>query len=235
MRRRSAFVLLCIGIALSACSRGAGYPAEIAPLQADPAPRSGPLSDAAGTLYRDADQVMCNLTLTDGPVELPARLCANGGGTIEGETFRSPLLPAMAQQPRRPGSGAIEVALQKQGGVNSVPVKINDAFTLDFLVDSGSASVSIPADVVQALVRLGTIAPEDFLGSHNYRLANGSILASPTFRIRSLKIGGVVLRGVTASMAPVHGRPLLGQSFLSHFHSWSIDNDRQMLVLDGSR
>src|SRR5581483_5586439 len=102
----------------------------------------------------------------------------------------------------------------------------------DFLLDSGSASVSIPADVVQVLVRLGTIAPSDFLGSQEYRLADGSILPSPTFRIRSLTVGGIVLQDVTGSMAPVGGRALLGQSFLGRFRSWSIDNGRQVLVLD---
>jgi predicted aspartyl protease len=225
-------VFLCIGMALSACSPGAGYPASVAPLEAVSPPRSGPLSDSSGTIYGDADQVLCNLALTSGPVEVPARLCVNGGGTIEGEAFHSLLQPLISDQPTRTRSGEIEVALRKQGGVHTVPVKINDAFTLDFLVDSGAASVSMPADVVQALVRLGTLAPGDFLGSKDYRLADGSTLPSPTFRIRSLKVGGVVLQGVTGSMAPVNGRLLLGQSFLSRFRSWSIDNGRQVLVLD---
>ncbi len=221
-------------MALAACSQAGSYPASIAPLEAASPPRSGPLSDSSGTLYGDADQVMCNLALTSGPVEVPARLCVTGGGTIEGEAFHALLRPLIADQPTRTRSGIIEVALRKQGGVHTVPVKVNDAFTLDFLVDSGAASVSMPADVVQALVRLGTLAPADFLGSKDYRLADGSTLPSPTFRIRSLEVGGIVLQDVTGSMAPVNGRLLLGQSFLSRFRSWSIDNGRQMLVLDDS-
>jgi predicted aspartyl protease len=217
---------------LAACSRGGGYPASVAPLQAVSPTGGGPPSDPSGTLYGDADQVMCNLTLTNGPVEVRARLCVNGGGTIEGEAVRAPLPLRIADQRSRAGSGAIEIALQKQGGVHTVPVKINDAFTLDFLVDSGAASVSMPADVVQALIRLGTLAPGEFLGSKDYRLADGSTLPSRTFRIRSLEVGGVVLQGVTGSMTPLNGRLLLGQSFLSRFRSWSIDNGRQVLILD---
>jgi predicted aspartyl protease len=220
-------VILCIGIALSACSRGAGYPADVAPLLAESPPRGGPLSDSAGTLYGDTDQVLCNLTLTHGAVELPARRCVNGGGTIEREAVRPP------RQPDRASSGAVEVVLRRHGGgTPSVPVKINDSFTLDFLVDSAAASVSMPADVVAALVRLGTLAPGDFLGARDYRLADGSTLPSQTFRIRSLKVGSIVLQDVTGSMAPVNGSLLLGQSFLSRFRSWSIDNGRQVLVLD---
>lgn len=205
----------------------------MAPLHAASPPSSGPVSDATGTIYGDADQVVCNLTLTNGPVELPARLCAKGGGTIEGGAFRSPLGLEAPYRPTRASSGAIEVFLQRHnGGVQSVPVKINDTLTLDFLVDSGAAAVSMPADVVQALVRLGTLAPRDFLGSEDYRMADGSTLPSPTFQIRSLKVGGIILRDVTGSMAPMHGSLLLGQSFLSRFRSWSIDNSRQVLVLD---
>lgn len=234
LRRRSAPVFLCIGIALQApaCSRGGGYPGHMVPFQAASALRSGPASDAMGTIYGDADQVVCNLTLTNGPVELPARMCANGGGTIQGAAFSS-LQLEVPHQPARTSSGAIEVPLQRHGGgVQSVPVKINDALTLNFLVDSGAAAVSMPADVVQVLIRLGTLSPSDFLGSEDYRLADGSTLPSPTFQIRSLKVGGITLQGVTGSMAPVHGSLLLGQSFLSRFRSWSIDNGRQVLVLD---
>jgi predicted aspartyl protease len=111
-------------------------------------------------------------------------------------------------------------------------VKINDALTLDFLVDSGATTVSMPVDVVSALVRLGTLAPGDFLGSKEYQMADGSILPSQTFQIRSLCVGDTVLQGVTGSTAPVHGGLLLGQSFLSRFRSWSIDNGRQVLVLN---
>jgi clan AA aspartic protease (TIGR02281 family) len=153
----------------------------------------------------------------------------NAGGSIEREAFQS-------QRPKiryQPGQGAIEVPLEKHsGGVHSVPVKINDALTLDFLIDSGAATVSMPADVVHALVRLGTLAPGDVLGSKDYKMANGSIYTSQTFKIRSLQIGDTVLQGVTGSMAPAQGGLLLGQSFLSRFRSWSIDNGRQVLVLD---
>jgi hypothetical protein len=188
--RRCSAGLLCIGIELLGCSQGGGYPAYVAALQAGLPTRSGPLSDPAGTIYGDADQVMCNLSLTTGPVELPARMCLNGNGTIEGGAFGS-----HEYQSSRTSSGTIEVPLNRQtGGVHYVPVKINDALTLDFLVDSGAASVSMPADVVLALVRLGTIAPEDFLGSRNYRLADGSSLPSETFQIRSLKVGGIDLQ-----------------------------------------
>jgi predicted aspartyl protease len=104
--------------------------------------------------------------------------------------------------------------------------------TLDFIVDSGAADVSIPADVVLTLIRTGTLAESDFLDSRTYRLADGSTVPSQRFLIRSLRVGDKVLENVTGSVAPVAGGLLLGQSFVTRFKSWSIDNQRQALVLN---
>jgi predicted aspartyl protease len=125
------------------------------------------------------------------------------------------------------------VSMKKEGGTYAVPVKINDSFTLDFVVDSGSADVSVPADVVLTLMRMNTIGQSDFLGNKTYQLADGSTLPSPTFRIRSLKVGGKVIENVIGNVANVESSPLLGQSFLERFKSWKIDNKHHALVLEG--
>ena len=63
------------------------------------------------------------------------------------------------------------------------------------------------------------------------RRADGSTVPSTTFRIRSLTMNNVVIENVKGSVADVKGELLLGQSFLSRFKSWSIDNAKQALVL----
>jgi predicted aspartyl protease len=103
---------------------------------------------------------------------------------------------------------------------------------LEFLIDSGASVVSIPADVVLTLFRTGTLRRTDFLGEQTYVMADGSEVPSQIFRIRSLKIGDKTLENVVGSVAPVEGPLLLGQSFLSRFKSWSIDNDKQVLTLE---
>lgn len=125
----------------------------------------------------------------------------------------------------------MSVPLQREGGIYVVPVLINDAITLNFVVDSGAAHVTIPADVVMTLIRTGTIKSSDFLGEQTYILADGSRVPSQTFRIRSLKIGSRVLENVIGSVADVKGSLLLGQSFLGRFESWSIDNASNRLLL----
>ena len=71
-----------------------------------------------------------------------------------------------------------------------------------------------------------------FLGSKEYQLADGSTVPSETFMIRTLKVGNRELENVTGSVARVEGSLLLGQSFLTRFRSWSIDNERGVLLLN---
>ena len=130
-----------------------------------------------------------------------------------------------------PASVPISIPLQDEAGTYVVPILINNAITLNFTVDSGATDVSIPADVVMTLIRAGTLNKTDFIGSANYVLADGSTMPSTRFRIRSLKVGDEIVQDVSGSVAPVRGTLLLGQSFLSRFKSWSIDNSREALVL----
>jgi predicted aspartyl protease len=81
-------------------------------------------------------------------------------------------------------------------------------------------------------VRAGTIAIEDLRETRTYRQADGTSKRHVTFRIRSLRIGGVTLQNVIGSVGEDAAFPLLGQTFLSRFKSWSIDNPRQVLVLE---
>ena len=125
-----------------------------------------------------------------------------------------------------------EVPLKSVGGTFVVPVFINGAITLNFVVDSGAADVSVPADVVGTLTRAGTIAKTDFIGKQTYVLADGSTVPTSTFVIRSLKVGDILIENVRGSVSPAAGSLLLGQSFLQRFKSWSMDNNKHVLVLE---
>lgn len=130
-----------------------------------------------------------------------------------------------------PATGAIEVPLIKDGGVYTVPVRINDVLTLDFIIDSGAAEVMVPADVALTLLRTGTITQDDFLPGQTYRLADGSSTKSKRFNIKELRIGDYAVRNVSAGINDIEGMLLLGQSFLSKVPSWSQDNKRGVLVI----
>jgi clan AA aspartic protease (TIGR02281 family) len=123
------------------------------------------------------------------------------------------------------------VQLIQHGGTFMVPVEVNGKITLDFILDSGAADVSIPADVWLTLIRTGTITERDFTGTKTYVLADGSKQRSQTFIMHTLKVGNHIVRDVAASVTTVNGGLLLGQSFLSKFPSWAIDNKRHALII----
>jgi hypothetical protein len=174
------------------------------------------LSNANG--YADAAATMRDLTAKMTPAEIEhsldmAKRCQDSNYEYCGEL-------------------ATSVPMQSEGGVYVVPVLINSAITLNFVIDSGAADVSIPADVVMTLFRTGTLKDSDFLDEKTYVLADGSKVPSQTFRIRSLKVGDKVLENVVGSVATVKGSLLLGQSFLGRFKSWSLDNTTHALVFE---
>jgi clan AA aspartic protease (TIGR02281 family) len=160
--------------------------------------------------------------------------CSPVGNAIEASVPQL-LIPqrAVGAAPVRGSNQAVVPMVSDGGGTFAVPVTINNQLTLKFVVDSGASDVSIPTDVVSTLVRTGTISDADFLGSQTYKLADGSTVPSQRFQIRSLKVGSRTLENVTASIAPIAGQLLLGQSFLRRFESWSIDNGRSALILNG--
>lgn len=128
-----------------------------------------------------------------------------------------------------------EVKLTREGGTFLVPVQINGRLTINFTLDSGAADVQIPADVLLTLYRTGTVSDGDFLGSARYTLANRSTVPSDRFRLHILQIGDHSVYDVAASIGSVMSTPLLGQSFLSRLGSWTLDNDRHVLVISGGR
>jgi clan AA aspartic protease (TIGR02281 family) len=139
--------------------------------------------------------------------------------------------PAVAAPAIGPQAQEI-IPIEAHGGAYVVPVLINGVLTLNFLVDSGAADVSIPAEAAATLQRLGTLSGNDLLGMKTYVLADGSRVPSEIYKIASLKVGGRVMENVTVRVTSEKSGPLLGQSFLNRLNSWSLDNNRRVLIIN---
>ena len=124
------------------------------------------------------------------------------------------------------------VSIEPHDGAFVVPVVLNGVMTAKFIVDSGSADVSIPEEVASNLMKLGTMTGGDLIGSKTYMLADGSMVPSKIYRLTSLRIGGMVMQNVTVRIAAAKSSLLLGQSFLSRLKSWSMDNARQVMIIN---
>jgi predicted aspartyl protease len=160
---------------------------------------------------------------------------AAGQGNAPAQKALQRLSGQAAPVQRTVSVSTLAVALRRQAGVLMVPVLLNESVTALFVVDSGAADVVIPESVVQALRKAGKLTDADFSGNQVYRLADGSIVKSRTFVLRSFAVNNRVLENIKATVAPSTATPLLGQSFLQRFSSWSIDNERQLLLLREKR
>jgi uncharacterized protein YecT (DUF1311 family) len=65
-------------------------------------------------------------------------------------------------------SNVQEVALVQAGKLFEIPVQINKAITLNFIIDSGASDVQIPVDVFSTLIRARTIGDADIVGEQTY-------------------------------------------------------------------
>jgi gag-polyprotein putative aspartyl protease/Sel1 repeat len=127
-------------------------------------------------------------------------------------------------------AAAENVQLEEAHGVYMVPVRINDAITIPFILDSGAGDISVPEDVFKTLLRTRTVTESDFLAPGTYVIADGSKHLEARFVLHELRVGDQVVKDVIASVAPDKADPLLGQNFLKKLPTWTIDNTRHTLV-----
>ncbi|MGA8610499.1 MAG: hypothetical protein WB760_02040, partial [Xanthobacteraceae bacterium] len=112
---------------------------------------------------------------------------ANGGAALakkQAAVARARKRKAQSSVAAAPASaGVVTVTMKKTGGTFEVPVRLNNAVTIDSTVDSGAADVMIPANVVSALIKSGTLKQEDYIGGQTFTLADGSKLPSVRFKL----------------------------------------------------
>lgn len=124
-----------------------------------------------------------------------------------------------------------EIQLQKVDGLYVVPIRLNDAVTVNAVVDSGASTVYIPQKTVDELRGRQSVSDRDLLAKGFTINADGSKVPTTFFRIHKVEVGGETVNDVAAAIGSPNGMMLLGQSFLNRFASWSIDNERHMLIL----
>jgi clan AA aspartic protease (TIGR02281 family) len=138
----------------------------------------------------------------------------------------SPALPATVTKPR------VEIPLRKSQGGFNVDAILNGTTRASFIIDSGATNVTIPRNVIAAMIDAGTITKADYAGQQTYTFANGSEQRLHVVRLKSLTVGGRTIENILCAVGDDPRVFLLGQSFLSKLKSWSIDNARGVLILE---
>jgi clan AA aspartic protease (TIGR02281 family) len=139
--------------------------------------------------------------------------------------------PLSSATPPSTSTSPDEISIERSGGDYVVPVRINQAITLPFILDTGAAELVIPVDVALTLMRAGALVQSDFIGKSRYTMANGSETVQERVVIHEVQVGNHRATDVTASVSSAAGSPLLGESFLSKFGTVTIDYNRLVLIL----
>ena len=111
------------------------------------------------------------------------------------------------------------------------PVLVDGTVPFMAAVDSGSDLVTIPFGAAILLLRAHKIQKPDIMGGTIATLANGDRVRAIIFKIHTLQVGNVTATNVTGAITDPSSQFLLGQSFLSHYASWSIDNAGPSLMV----
>ena len=139
--------------------------------------------------------------------------------------------PQPAYAPAAPATGSTEIALTSGDGGNFYVDGTVDGFPVRFVLDTGASVVQIPPDFARQLYLSGQLTEADYRGHDEFGMANDSHEIQPIVNLRSLTIGDRTVYNVRATIGKAGSDPLLGQTFLSQFGSYTIDNRRNVLVL----
>lgn len=116
-----------------------------------------------------------------------------------------------------------KVYMEKSSGVYLVPIKVN-GLDLKFIFDTGASSICISAAEAAVMVRQGKISEEDILGQQQFQDATGGVSVGTIIRLRTVEIGGILLKNVEANVVDNIQAPLLlGQTALSKFGKVTIN------------
>jgi aspartyl protease family protein len=173
-------------------------------------------SFAGAEIYRwvDADG---RVHFTQNLSQVPAHARAAAERTARSESPRrsaasSSSVAALAAPRTRGFRSGAQIPFEKQGNAMLVYVRINDAVSAPFIVDTGASDVVVPAHVAEAAgIRVTSDTPREA-----YETANGMI-ESPVVTLSSVEVGEVRVENVRGSLSEAMSVGLLGGTFFNNF------------------
>ncbi|HKO13235.1 MAG TPA: retropepsin-like aspartic protease [Acidobacteriaceae bacterium] len=127
--------------------------------------------------------------------------------------------------------GTIMVPIDRQHGGIYASATFNHSVTIMTMLDSGATDVVIPRTLALELMAGGSLTQADYVGLAKATLADGREIVQVRYLLRAITVAGHTVTDVICSVSDGQD-VLLGQGFLDKFSSWSIDNGRNLLVLN---
>ncbi len=128
----------------------------------------------------------------------------------------------------------VKIRMEEDGGVYKVPCEVN-GLRMKFIFDTGASNVCLSLAEARFMLENDYISKEDILGSSKSQIADGSIVENTIVRLKEIKISGLTLRDVEATITHSFGAPLLlGQSAIQKLGTIQI-NGNELTILEHSQ
>ena len=122
------------------------------------------------------------------------------------------------------------LAMENENGVKYVWIEIN-GIRLRFIFDTGASSICISPAEATVLYRQGTLSDDDIIDKEYFQDATGKISEGTKINLRTVKVGNITLKNVSATVIDNVDAPLLlGQSVLENFGNIEIDNKNSLII-----
>ena len=116
-----------------------------------------------------------------------------------------------------------------------IPCIVNDT-RMKMVFDTGASTVTISIDKARELYRAGKLRDEDFLGVGQSFTASGDVVDHMEINLRTIKIGGKVLKNTRAVIISGQNAPLLlGLSAIQKLGKIILDGNKLQIISSTSR
>lgn len=129
------------------------------------------------------------------------------------------------------GVSNVSVPFIEKNGVKYIEVKLNGVIGVDMILDSGCSGTLISKDEAQYLFSKGVLTEDDFMGTKESVIADGSIVENMVVNLRELVIGDAIrCTNVEATVSANSQVPLLlGNEVLNRSASYTVDNENKTI------
>lgn len=122
------------------------------------------------------------------------------------------------------------INLSKQGSLYTLIGSINNN-DVNFIFDSGASDCSLNESTFKKLFQSTDNSKYIRLTDGLYKMADGSIVRQPRYEINGITFDNQLISNIKITVFPDGSPNLLGNSFLSKFSSWSLDQKSNTLTL----
>lgn len=124
------------------------------------------------------------------------------------------------------------IKMKKEGGVYTVPCKVND-LNLRFIFDTGASNVCISLAEAIFMLKNGYLSEDDIVGKGKSQVADGSLVENTHIILREIEISGMKLYNIDAVIMNNLDAPLLfGQTAIQKLGTVQLQGD-ELVIMSG--